>query len=84
MASFFTELKRRNVFKVAAAYAIVSWLLIQIIVSVKALAINPKVASKRRLRMAVRTIESLFEANEFTLTWLQQRTVRLILFYKLQ
>lgn len=30
MGSFFTELKRRNVFKVAVAYAIVSWLLIQI------------------------------------------------------
>lgn len=28
--SFFSELKRRNVYKVAAAYAVVSWLLIQI------------------------------------------------------
>jgi len=28
--SFFNELKRRNVFKVAAAYVIVSWLLLQI------------------------------------------------------
>lgn len=28
--SFFTELKRRNVYKVAVAYAVVSWLLIQI------------------------------------------------------
>lgn len=28
--SFFKELKRRNVFKVAAAYIIVSWLLLQI------------------------------------------------------
>jgi TolB-like protein/Tfp pilus assembly protein PilF len=28
--SFFAELKRRNVYKVAAAYAVVSWLLIQI------------------------------------------------------
>jgi len=27
---FFAELKRRNVYKVAAAYAIVGWLLIQI------------------------------------------------------
>ncbi len=27
--TFFTELKRRNVYKVAVAYAIVSWLLIQ-------------------------------------------------------
>ncbi len=35
MASFFLELKRRNVFRVAAAYAIVSWLLIQIIVSIE-------------------------------------------------
>jgi TolB-like protein/tetratricopeptide (TPR) repeat protein len=29
MASFFSELKRRNVYKVAAAYAVVAWLLIQ-------------------------------------------------------
>src|SRR3954453_9337050 len=28
--NFFSELKRRNVYKVAVAYAIVSWLLIQI------------------------------------------------------
>src|SRR5256886_408231 len=28
--NFFAELKRRNVYKVAVAYAIVSWLLIQI------------------------------------------------------
>src|SRR5713226_7316221 len=27
---FFTELKRRNVYKVAAAYAVVAWLLIQV------------------------------------------------------
>src|SRR4051812_19742466 len=30
MDSFFSELKRRNVYKVAAAYAVVGWLLIQI------------------------------------------------------
>src|SRR5215475_1166342 len=29
-SSFFAELKRRNVYKVAVAYAVVSWLLIQI------------------------------------------------------
>src|SRR5436190_13163581 len=28
--SFFSELKRRNVYKVAVAYAVVSWLLVQI------------------------------------------------------
>jgi hypothetical protein len=28
--SFFAELKRRNVFKVAIAYAVVAWLLIQV------------------------------------------------------
>ena len=31
MSSLFTELRRRNVFKVGAAYAIVAWLLIQIV-----------------------------------------------------
>jgi TolB-like protein len=30
MASFWAEIRRRNVFKVAAAYAIVAWLLIQV------------------------------------------------------
>src|SRR4051812_43142272 len=30
MATFFAELKRRNVYKVAAAYAVVGWLLVQI------------------------------------------------------
>src|ERR1700760_3398600 len=29
-STFFSELKRRNVYKVAVAYAVVSWLLIQI------------------------------------------------------
>jgi hypothetical protein len=29
IASFFSELKRRNVYKVAVAYAVVAWLLIQ-------------------------------------------------------
>jgi adenylate cyclase len=28
--SFFAELKRRNVFRVAAAYAVVAWLLIEV------------------------------------------------------
>ncbi|HJY53796.1 MAG TPA: hypothetical protein VKD89_07215 [Candidatus Udaeobacter sp.] len=28
--NFFVELKRRNVYKVAVAYAVVAWLLIQI------------------------------------------------------
>jgi len=35
MSSLFTELRRRNVFKVGAAYAIVAWLLVQVIVSVE-------------------------------------------------
>src|ERR1700694_5583259 len=30
LSNFFAELKRRNVYKVAVAYAVVSWLLIQI------------------------------------------------------
>ena len=30
LRSFFSELKRRNVYKVAAAYAVVGWLVIQI------------------------------------------------------
>ena len=31
MGNFFAELKRRNVYRVAAGYAVVAWLLIQII-----------------------------------------------------
>ena len=30
MKDFFAELKRRNVYKVAVAYAVVAWLLIQV------------------------------------------------------
>ena len=30
LSQLFTELKRRNVYKVAAAYAVVGWLLIQV------------------------------------------------------
>src|SRR5215211_8510487 len=30
MSSFFGELKRRNVYKVAVAYAVVGWLLVQV------------------------------------------------------
>src|SRR3954464_13616254 len=30
MVSFFAELKRRNVYKVAVAYAVVGWLIVQI------------------------------------------------------
>jgi hypothetical protein len=30
MKSFFAELKRRNVYKVAVAYAIIGWLLVQV------------------------------------------------------
>jgi predicted ABC-type exoprotein transport system permease subunit len=36
MASVWGELKRRNVVKVAVAYAFVAWLLVQVIVSVEA------------------------------------------------
>lgn len=35
MTSFLTELRRRKVFRVAAVYAVVAWLLIQIIVAVE-------------------------------------------------
>ena len=30
MSKFFTELKRRNVFRVAVAYVVISWLVLQI------------------------------------------------------
>jgi len=30
LSNFFSELKRRNVYKVAVAYAVVGWLLVQI------------------------------------------------------
>jgi len=36
MDKFFKELRRRNVFRVAGVYAVVGWLLIQVIVAVKA------------------------------------------------
>ncbi len=42
MASVWGELKRRHVVKVAVAYAIVEWLLIQIIVFVKVIPLLKK------------------------------------------
>jgi len=30
LSNFFAELKRRNIYKVAVAYAIVGWLLVQV------------------------------------------------------
>jgi hypothetical protein len=39
--SFFAELKQRNVYKVAVAYAIVAWLLIQIATQVFPFLENP-------------------------------------------
>ena len=36
LKSFISELKRRNVFKVATAYAIAGWIIIQIVVAIKA------------------------------------------------
>ena len=35
--NFFAELKRRNVYKVAAAYAVVGWLLVQVMTQVFAI-----------------------------------------------
>ena len=36
LKNFISELKRRNVFKVATAYAIAGWIIIQIVVAIKA------------------------------------------------
>src|SRR4029077_8108649 len=33
MNNFFAELKRRNVYRVAAAYAVVAWILVQLVVN---------------------------------------------------
>jgi adenylate cyclase len=43
---FFAELKRRNVYKVAVAYAIVGWLLIRVATSTFSLLEIPKWAIK--------------------------------------
>jgi len=44
--SFFGELKRRNVFKVAAAYVIVSWLILQVVGSIVPIIDAPEWISK--------------------------------------
>jgi TolB-like protein/Tfp pilus assembly protein PilF len=44
--NFFAELKRRNVYKVAVAYAVVGWLLIQIAASTFPILLNPAWATK--------------------------------------
>ena len=42
IANFFAELKRRNVYKVAVAYAVVGWLLIQIATACLSVFRNPE------------------------------------------
>ena len=69
MASFFLELRRRNVFKVAAAYAIVSWLLIQIVVSIEApLNLPPWSDTLVIVLLAVGFVIALFFAWAYELT----------------
>ena len=69
MASLLRELQRRNVFKVAAAYAIVSWLLIQIIVSVEApLALPPWSDTLVIVLLAVGFVIAVFLAWAYELT----------------
>jgi len=46
--SFFAELKRRNVYKVAVAYAVVAWLLIQIATTSFSIPRNPELDSAAR------------------------------------
>src|SRR5881394_2990136 len=45
-SSFFSELKRRNVYKVAVAYAVIGWLVIQIATSTFPVLEIPNVATK--------------------------------------
>ena len=51
--SFISELKRRNVFKVAAAYLIVSWLILQIIGSIVPIIEAPEWVSKAILMFLI-------------------------------
>jgi hypothetical protein len=44
--NFFAELKRRNVYKVAVAYAVVGWLLVQVITQVSPIFEIPNWASR--------------------------------------
>ena len=48
--SFFSELKRRNVYKVAVAYAVVGWLVIQVSSTVLPTFHAPEVGRKNRSR----------------------------------
>ncbi len=49
--NFFSELKRRNVYKVAVAYAVVGWLLMQVAMEIF---LFPQIPFLRRLRDDVR------------------------------
>jgi adenylate cyclase len=51
--SFFAELKRRNVYRVAVAYAVVSWLLIQIATATFPVLEIPNVATKLLITIVV-------------------------------
>jgi hypothetical protein len=56
--NFFSELKRRNVYKVAVAYAVVGWLVIQIATSTFPVLEIPNWAWRERPACAPSTIAS--------------------------
>ena len=60
--SFFSELKRRHVFKVAAAYAVVGWLLVQILVTVEAPLVALAANSSGDLELDTNEFRVLFDS----------------------
>ena len=67
--SFFTELKRRNVFRVGIAYAVTSWLLIQVSdILLESIGAPPWVMQTMFVVLAVGFVITLFFAWAFELT----------------
>jgi len=69
MAGFFTELKRRNVFRVGVAYIVMSWVLLQIVDVVAPMLVLPDWAGKLvLLLLGIGLPIALFFAWAFELT----------------
>src|SRR5438552_5339926 len=63
MADFFAELKRRHIYRVAAAYAVVAWVLLQLVNNVAPiLELPPWVARAFLLLLVIGFLAALFFA----------------------
>ena len=69
MSSLFTELKRRNVFRVAMAYLVISWLVLQVANTlIPILELSPSVSKTILLILLLGFIPAVFFSCTFEIT----------------